>query len=65
MTPVMPNVRETGIEKMISNPPRMPRGSPQPGWIRKRARITAPPMASIIADIIPKRISQPISIETL
>jgi hypothetical protein len=29
--PIMPNIKETGIENIISNPPRMPRRSPQPG----------------------------------
>jgi hypothetical protein len=56
MMPVMPNIKDTGNEKMISNPPRMPRGSPHPGWSRKSARIVTPLMASTTAEIIPKRI---------
>jgi hypothetical protein len=57
MMPVIPNIKDTGNEKIISSPPRAARGSPQPGWIRQSARKVIPPIASMIAEIIPKRIS--------
>jgi len=56
MMPVMPSIKDTGIEKIISSPPRAAIGSPQPGWSSISPRIVAPPMASIIAEITPKRI---------
>jgi len=55
--PVIPNIKDTGNEKIISSPPRVARGSPQPGWIRQSARKVIPPIASMVAEIIPKRIS--------
>jgi hypothetical protein len=31
MMPIIPNIKDTGIENNMSNPPRIGRGLPQPG----------------------------------
>ncbi|MBN2313512.1 MAG: hypothetical protein JXM79_06255 [Sedimentisphaerales bacterium] len=54
--PVMPNISEAGNENKLSNPPRTPIGLPQPGWIRKSARIVNPPKANMVNESVPKRI---------
>jgi hypothetical protein len=63
--PVIPNIKDTGNENIISSPPRAARGSPQPGWIKQSARKVIPPMASMIDEIIPNRISWSVSKETI
>jgi len=57
MIPMMPNIRAAGNENITSNPPRIARGLPQPGWHRNTRTNVAPAMISKVADIFPKRIS--------
>ncbi len=54
--PMMPSIKATGNETIISNPARAAIGLPQPGWIKARATNVAKGMIAKIADIFPKRI---------
>jgi hypothetical protein len=52
--PIIPNIKDTGTENNVSNPPRIERGLPQPGWTMYIVTITAPTAAIKTADIFPK-----------
>ena len=54
--PVIPTIREAGIEEITSSPPRAARGLPQPGRSTLIAHIVAKVIPSRITDIFPKRI---------
>ena len=56
MIPNIPTIKETGIEKKKSSPPRAASGLPHPGRSINIANIVTPAMPSRIADIFPKRI---------
>lgn len=56
MIPVMPNIRETGNENAISNPPRTANGLPHPPPNRGSVRIVRPPIPSISTESNPNRI---------
>jgi hypothetical protein len=58
--PIMPNIKETGAENKMSNPPRTGTGLPQPGLSMHIVRITAPTTAIKTADSFPKSIFSPI-----
>jgi len=53
----MPNTRAAGNENIISNPPRIAKGLPQPGSHRNKRTNVAPAIINSVADIFPKRIS--------
>ena len=52
----MPNTKAAGNENITSNPPRIARGLPQPGWHRNKRTNVAPAILKSVADIFPKRI---------
>jgi hypothetical protein len=54
--PKIPDTRAAGKENITSNPPRIARGLPQPGWHRNKRKNVAPAIINSMADIFPKRI---------
>jgi hypothetical protein len=60
MMPMMPNIKDTGSENNMSNPPRISRGLPQPGRRMQRVRTMAPAIAIKTAESLPKSIFSPI-----
>ena len=60
MMPMTPNIKETGTENNMSNPPRTGTGLPQPGLRMHMVRITAPTTAIKTAESLPKSIVSPI-----
>jgi hypothetical protein len=58
--PIMPNIKDTGAENKMSNPPRTGTGLPQPGLSMHIVRTTAPTIAIKTAESFPKSIFSPI-----
>jgi hypothetical protein len=56
MIPIIPNIREAGMEKIISGPARAAGIVPQPGRSTVVTHMVATPIESRIAEIFPKRI---------
>ena len=54
--PMMPNIKETGNENKMSNPPRIGTGLPQPGLRMQRVKITAPVITIKTAESFPTSI---------
>lgn len=61
MIPKMPNIKAAGNANIISNPPRIAKGLPQPGLHRSDKISVAPAIISRAADIFPNRICFPFS----
>lgn len=57
--PRMPNTKAAGNENIISNPPRIARGLPQPGRSTMVATMVTTGMPSKTADIFAQRIFSP------
>ena len=58
--PIMPNIKDTGVENNMSKPPRTGMGLPQPGLSMHIVRITTPTTAIKTDESFPKSILSPI-----